>query len=293
MAIRFGGRGSSMGMGGRRGGRRRGNLKARLVIAAVLVLVAVGGYLFNTSTNPYTGQSQRVAGISLQQEIALGLQAVPQMSQQFGGRSSNVEGQRLLENIGEKLLRAIPAVYPIESVNDIPHEFSFTLLDDDQTVNAFALPGGPTFITDALFDRLTEGQIAGVMGHEIVHVVERHGLQRMAKDQMFQGIAGAATTAAGDVSAGQISQMVTNFLQMSYGRDQELQCDQYGVLLMVEAGYDPRAMIEVMRILGEASGGSGTPEWASTHPDPGNRQEALAQQIKDLFPEGVPEGLIP
>ncbi|MEM7575997.1 MAG: M48 family metalloprotease [Planctomycetota bacterium] len=276
-------------------GRRVDGLKMRLIIAAVLALVAFGSYFFNTSTNPYTGQAQRTAGITLQQEIAMGLQAAPQMAQQFGGRSSNTQGQRLLETIGAKLVAAIPAVYDdhIDHAHEIPHKFSFTLLDDDQTVNAFALPGGPTFITDALFDRLTEGQIAGVMGHEIVHVIQSHGLQRMAKDQLFQGLAGAATTAAGDLSAGQISQMLTNFLGMKYGRDQELQCDEQGVLLMVAAGYDPRSMIEVMKVLAEASGGSGGPEWASTHPDPGNRQEQLARQIDSLFPNGVPDGLIP
>ncbi|MEM9752616.1 MAG: M48 family metalloprotease [Planctomycetota bacterium] len=289
MAIRIGGRAT----GGRRGPRGMG-LKMRLVAAAALLLVALFTYFFNTSTNPYTGQQQRTAGISLQQEIAMGLQAKPTMIEKFQGRSSNAQGQRMLDDIGTKLLAALPTVYPqIVTVADIPHEFSFTLLDDDQTINAFALPGGPTFITDALFDRLTEGQIAGVMGHEIVHVVQSHGLQRMAKDQLFQGIAGAATTAAGDYSAGQISQMLTNFLQMSYGRNQELECDEQGVLLMVAAGYDPRAMIEVMQILGEVSAGVNTPEWASTHPDPGNRQEALAQQIRELFPEGVPKGLVP
>ncbi len=292
MAIRLGGSGRRGFPRGRGGGM--GGLKVRLVIAGVLVAVALGGYFLNTSTNPYTGQAQRTGGITAQQEIAMGLQAAPEMVRQFGGPSTNRAGQAELEAIGGKLLRAIPAVYPaIEHVGDIQHAFSFTLLDDDQTINAFALPGGPTFITDALFDRLTAGQIAGVMGHEIVHVIQRHGLQRMAKQNLLQGIAGAATTAAGDMSAGQVTQMVGNFLQMSYGREQELECDREGLLLMVQAGYDPRAMIEVMRILAEASGGSTGPEWASTHPDPGNRQQRLAQQIEELFPSGVPDGLIP
>ncbi len=300
MAVRFGGLGTGHRPRGRgRGGfghslGRRGSLKTRLVIAAVLVVVAVGGYLLNTSTNPYTGQQQRTGGVPIEQEIAMGLQAAPQMAQQFGGRSSNVAGQDLLERVGQKLLRAVPQVYPgIETIDDIPHRFSFTLLDDDQTVNAFALPGGPTFITDALFDQLTEGQVAGVMGHEIVHVIQSHGLERMAKQNLLQGIAGAATTAAGDMSAGQVTQMVGNFLQMSYGREDELECDREGLLLMVKAGYDPRSMIEVMKVLEKASGGRGAPEWASTHPDPGNRQQALAEQIKQMFPDGVPAGLVP
>jgi predicted Zn-dependent protease len=268
----------------------------RLLIAVVIAGVALASYLFNTTTNPVTGIDQRVAGIGLAQEVQMGLASAPKMAAQFGGPSDNVQGQQLVEEIGRRLVQAIPVVYDehIDSVSQIPWEFSFTLLDDDETVNAFALPGGPTFVTDALFNRFeSEGQLAGVMGHEIGHVIHRHGLERMAQQNLMQGLAGAATTAAGDVSGGQAAAMIGNFLQMSYGREQELQCDREGILLMVEAGYDPRSMVGVMQILAEASGGRGGPEWASTHPDPGNRIEKIKQTIAELFPDGVPEGLQP
>ena len=300
MAIRFGGLGnrqqprSGFGLGRGRGrGRGAGALKMRLIIAAVLIAVAVGGYVMNTSVNPYTGAKQHVAGISTEQEVVMGLQAAQEMVPQFGGLSSNLQGRQLVTDIGQRLFDAIPKVYGnIATTNDIPHEFSFTLLDDDNTINAFALPGGPTFITDALFDQLTPGQIAGVMGHEIGHVIHRHGLQRMAKQKLLQGVAGAATTAAGDMTAGQITGALGNFFQMSYGRKQELQSDREGVLLMVEAGYNPQSMITVMEVLKQASGGkSKTPEWASTHPDPDNRKQQLQAVIDELFPNGVPAGL--
>lgn len=299
MAMRFGGLGSgrrrARGRGRSNFGLKRGSaLKARLAIALVLVLVALGGYFLNTSINPYTGNKQRTGGITTEQEIALGLQAAPQMAQEFGGRSSNAAGQAVVERVGQRLVAAIPMAYDnIHSISDIPHHFTFTLLDDDNTVNAFALPGGPTFITDALFDQLTEGQVAGVMGHEIGHVIHRHGIQRMAKQNLLQGIAGAATVGAGDASAGQATAMVGNFLQMKYGRDQELQSDREGVLLMAHAGYDPRSMISVMEVLKKASGGHAGPEWASTHPDPENREQRIREAIAELFPQGVPEGLIP
>jgi predicted Zn-dependent protease len=218
----------------------------RLLIAVVIAGVALASYLFNTTTNPVTGIDQRVAGIGLAQEVQMGLASAPKMAAQFGGPSDNVQGQQLVEEIGRRLVQAIPVVYDehIDSVSQIPWEFSFTLLDDDETVNAFALPGGPTFVTDALFNRFeSEGQLAGVMGHEIGHVIHRHGLERMAQQNLMQGLAGAATTAAGDVSGGQAAAMIGNFLQMSYGREQELQCDREGILLMVEAGYDPRSMV--------------------------------------------------
>ena len=292
MKFRFpqGGRGRGRGFGG--------SFKMRMIVALIVAGVALAGYFFNTSSNPVTGANQRVAGIGPEQEVQMGLASAPEMAAQFGGRSGNAEGQRAVEQIGRELVQAIPVVYAdqIDSVEDIPWEFSFTLLDDDQTVNAFALPGGPTFVTDALFDRFeTTGQLAGVMGHEIGHVLHRHGLERMAQQNLLQGLAGAATVGVGDVSGGQVAAMVGNFLQMRYGRDQELQCDREGILLMVEAGYDPRSMVGVMEILAEASGGSGrgVPEWASTHPDPGNRIERIKQIIDELFPDGVPEGLKP
>jgi predicted Zn-dependent protease len=201
-----------------------------------------------------------------------------------------------VEAVGERLLVALKQMYAEQlGGQPLPYEFSFTLLEDDNTVNAFALPGGPTFITEALYKRLeTEGQLAGVMGHEIGHVVHRHGAERMAKQQLTQGLTGAAVMVAGDPSAQQVASMVGNFIMMSYGREDELECDAEGIELMVRAGYDPRSMVGVMKILKEASGGGGNaPEWASTHPHPENRIELIEQKIQEMYPDGVPEGLKP
>jgi predicted Zn-dependent protease len=278
-------------------GRGRGplnSLKARLLIAAVFAAVALGTYYFNTQTNPVTGQKERVA-LNIPDEVRFGLAAVPELSVQFGGRSRDVQAQQHVQEVGRKLANAIPAVY--REAREIPWEFSFTLLADDQTVNAFALPGGPTFITEALYRQLeTEGQLAGVMGHEIGHVLERHGAERMAKQQLAQGLTGAAVMASGDPNAGQIAGMVADFVQMSYGRGDELESDAIGLSLMTAAGYDPRSMIRVMEILKQASGGDSggrSPEWASTHPDPDNRVARIEQHIRTMFPNGVPESLEP
>lgn len=276
---RVGGRrgGSPLGLLGGRGG---GSLKMRLAIGLVLAAVALFSYFGSSDTNPITGEAQRVA-MQEEQEVALGLQSMGEMARQFGGVSGNRAGQLALEEIGARLVAAIPAVYP--EASQIPWEFSFTLLDDDATVNAFALPGGPTFMTDALFDRLrAPDEVAGVMGHEIVHVIQRHGSQRMAKQNLMQGLSGAATAAAGDYSAGQIAGFVGNFIGMKYGREQEIQSDLEGLRLMAAAGYDPRGMIRVMEVLQEASGGGGGPEWASSHPDPGNRIGLIRAEIERM-----------
>ena len=176
--------------------------------------------------------------------------------------------------------------------NPYRDDFRFTLLADPKTVNAFALPGGQVFITAALFrDLETEGQLAGVLGHEIGHVIERHGNQRMAQNQLFQGLAAAGGVAGGDANSAQMAQAVAQMVQMKYGRGDELESDKWGVRLTYLAGYDPRAMIGVMEVLDRASGGAAPPEFFSTHPKPANRVEYIKQVIAEEFPEGVPDGL--
>ncbi len=285
------GGGGLFGRRGPLGGGRLAALKVRLAIGAVIALVALVGYFMNTSVNPITGQSQRVGGIDEAQEIQMGLASMQQMAGEFGGESSNAQARALVDQVGRRLLSVVDDVYPKSET--IPWQFSFTLLADDQTVNAFALPGGPCFITEALFKRLeTEGQLAGVMGHEIGHVIHRHGLERMAKGKLLQGLVGAANVAGGDMGAGQILAVVGNTKMLKYGREDELECDEEGIKLMVAAGYDPRSMIGVMEILKEASGGaSPSPEWKSSHPHPENRAQRIEELIATAYPNGLPQGL--
>ena len=126
----------------------------------------------------------------------------------------------------------------------------------------------------------TEGQLAGVLAHEIGHVIERHSNQQMAKQQFFQGLAAAGGIAGGDAQSARMAQAVAQMASMKYGRDDELQSDQWGVRLTAMAGYDPRAMIGVMKVLEKASGGGGQPEFMSTHPSPANREQHIEAMIK-------------
>jgi len=155
------------------------------------------------------------------------------------------------------------------------------------------LPGGQIFISTGLYNLLqTEGQLAGVLGHEIGHVIARHSSQRLAKNKLTQGLTGAVAVATGDASATQVAAVVGELINMSYGRDDELESDALGVRFMSEAGYDPRAMIEVMKILAKASGGARQPEFFSTHPNPENRIEKIQETIRKLYPLGVPAHLV-
>ncbi|QDT98108.1 TPR repeat-containing protein YfgC precursor [Gimesia aquarii] len=273
-------------------GSRNSSLKMRLVIAAGIALFAFISYMMKSDINEITGENQIVA-LTEQQEIALGLQALPTIMSRHHGEhpdqmaQANVDrvGNRLLQNLNQSLQKA---------GRQNPYQFDFHLLNDDQVINAFALPGGQIFITAALYQQLeSEGQLAGVLGHEIGHVLSRHGAQQMAKQELTQGLAGAAGVAGGDINSARMAQMVGSLVNMKYGRSDELESDRWGVKLLVMSGYDPYAMIGVMDILKRSAGAGRQPEIFSTHPDPGNRIERIKDYIQRTFPSGLPNDLEP
>jgi predicted Zn-dependent protease len=263
--------------------------KVRAVIAVLIALFTFVSYLMKGDINPITGEKQRV-GMSVDQEIALGLESRSEMAAQHGGLHSVRADREDVTRVGNLLVDALQHEL-LKSGKSDPYQFDFHLLADDQTINAFALPGGQVFITYALYSHLqTEGQLAGVLGHEVGHVVNRHSAQRVAKMELTQGLAGAAGVAGGSRSSAQIATMVGNLVNMKYGRSDELEADKWGVKLSVLAGYDPRAMLGVMEILDQAGGGK-QPELLSTHPKPANRKEYIEEVIHEVFPNGVPGGL--
>ena len=136
-----------------------------------------------------------------------------------------------------------------------------------------------TCLDDGLNYLTSEAELAGVLGHEIGHVIARHSSERLAKQQLTQGLLGALVVGSGDYTTAQIGQVVGNMINMSYGRDDELESDALGIRIMAEAGYDPGAMIGVMEKLAKASGGSRQPEFFSTHPHPANRAEKIREEI--------------
>lgn len=262
---------------------------ARILIAAVIALFSIGGYFFSTQTNSVTGQKQHVA-ISPQQEAQMGQQEAPQMAQQFGGLDPDAAAQKIVSDVGTGLQAHSDAA-------KAPVQIQYFLLADKQTINAFALPGGPVFITRALFDKLkTRGQLAGVLGHETGHVAARHTAQQFAKQKLTAGVAGAAVMGTSDgnnyYQHSAEASAVVGLLNLKYTRDDEKEADKLGVRFMSEAGYDPNAMIGVMEILDQAASGSPRgPDFLQTHPAPQNRIPLIKQEIAREFPQGVPAGL--
>ncbi|MBT8191048.1 MAG: M48 family metallopeptidase [Saprospiraceae bacterium] len=250
-----------------------GRFKMFLFLGLIMFGYQAFKYFTNVQENPITGEMQRVQWTS-EQEIQLGIQSAPQMAAQHGGLHPDQQAQDLVDQVGERLVRST-------IVRKSGYPYDFHLLADPKMVNAFALPGGQVFITAALFSRLqNEDQLAGVLGHEIGHVIHRHGAERMAKSGFIQGIIQSVMLGSGgDPSMAQVAGVVGNYVNLSYGRDQELESDDWGVRLMLEAGYDPEELISVMDILEEASGGRNVPEFQSSHPSPENRREMIEEAI--------------
>lgn len=261
----------------------------RILIAVVIAAIGAGYYFCNQQVNPVTGEKQHVA-LTPDQEVALGLQTAPQMADQFGGLHPDPAVQNTVEEIGESIVARSAA-------RGSGYRYDFHVLRDPETVNAFALPGGQIFITAALLSRLgDEAQLAGVLGHEIGHVVGRHSAEHIAKAQLTQALVGAAGVAASsEESSGQqaaaVAAVVGQLVNMRFGRKDELESDRFGVRFMGEAGYDPRALTQVMEILAQAGGRSDRPDFLSTHPDPGNRTAEIESEIARVFPDGLPAGL--
>jgi predicted Zn-dependent protease len=224
------------------------------MIAGAIGLVSLVSFMCQSQQNPITGENQRVS-LTPRQEVVLGLEAAPSMMKQHGGLHPDQAAQDRVDLVGSRLLAALEEHLAAAGKGTLDvYQFEFHLLSDSQMINAFALPGGQVFITAALYNQLeTEGQLAGVLGHEVGHVIERHGAQRLAKQKLTQGLVGAA-----------------------------------GV-----AGYDPRAMMGVMKILDEASKGNSTPEILSTHPKPANRAAYVEKVIAQEFPNGLGDDLRP
>lgn len=259
-------------------GRRGCSLNPRVIMALLIIGGTLVYHWMGTTKyqNEFTGREQTLALATPQEEIALGLQSAPQMIKESGGLSRDAAGRALVENVGRRLIASTAA-------KQTPYQFKFHLLSDARTVNAFALPGGQIFITEALFRRLkSEDQLAGVLGHEMGHVVGRHSNEQMANSRLWSGLAqglGVLLSDGHSNTGAQIAQMVAQYKVMKFSRDDESESDALGVRFMMQAGYNPEALIGVMEILAEASGGAGGSDFMSSHPSPENRMEKIREVI--------------
>ncbi|MEL7485068.1 MAG: M48 family metalloprotease [Planctomycetota bacterium] len=248
----------------------------------VMVLAASALGLGGCSRNPATGELIFTM-MTWEQEKAIGLEAGPQFTDEYGGEVPDAEARAYVDEVGRRLLEGIE-----EGVPEL--EWNFTLLDS-QVINAFALPGGQVYFSRGLAEKLdSEAAMAGVIGHEIGHVTARHGNQRISRTQAFQAVLAAGAVAVGVADEDSALRRYGTIavpaiavagqpVQLKYGRDEELEADYLGMRYMARAGYNPVGQRRVMEVLGAASRGRSQPEWLSTHP----ASETRIDRIDDLL----------
>ena len=215
------------------------------------------------------------------QDVELGRKAAAEARQQLPIMRDDAVSS-YIDDIGRRLAEAIPA--------DLRHpEFRYTFEPVNvREINAFALPGGPMFVNRGMIEAArSEGEVAGVMAHEMSHVALRHGTAQASKATKYElgQVAGAVLGAIIGGGWGQVISQGTQFglgaAFLRFSREYEKQADIEGAQIMARAGYDPRDMANMFRSI-EKQGGSGGPQWLSDHPNPGNRVEYITQEAQTL-----------
>lgn len=260
----------------------------RLVCGVTAMLVTATG----CQTNPYTGRWQLMM-VPMSQEMQMGAQAYSQV--QHDPKLKPSTDPREIEPVKRVAARVIEAAKR-SKYSEIANQFEWevTVIKDDKTMNAFALPGGKIAVYTGIFPvARTEAGLAAVMGHEVVHALARHGGERMSQNTLAQttlqavgvalGISGAnpVLSQAGMAALGVGAQVG---VLLPFSRKHESEADYVGVLLAAEAGYDPRESIALWKRMEESSGGKEPSEFMSTHPS----HETRIQQLEEWMVEALP-----
>ena len=253
------------------------------IVSAIAALPIVGQTPIKMPKNKY----------KVEDDIQLGLKADAQVREQFP-LINNPNAKRYIQSVGERLVAAIPPEFQQPAF-----KYRFDLVNASD-INAFALPGGPMYVNRGMIEQAkTEGEMAGVMAHEISHVVLRHSTAQLTKqNNPMNQILGIGAQIGGGMLGGQtgaqLGQMVAQGYFLKYSRDYETQADILGARIMANAGYDPRDLANMFQTIEKQSGGGGgAPEWLSSHPNPGNRFQKINQEAAMLKINGTPRGATP
>jgi len=241
-------------------------------------------------TNPYTGRSQFLM-TSVSEEIKMGAQAYDQVKSDPKMKPS--QDPREIEPVKRVAARIVEAAKRSKYA-EMAQQFQWevTVIKDDQTANAFALPGGKMAVYTGIFPiAKTEAGLAAVMGHEVVHALARHGAERMSQGQAtsigVQVLGTAAGVGTGSAALGQATMAALGVgaqvgMLLPFSRKHESEADYIGILLAADAGYDPRESVALWERMGQMSGG-GPAEFMSTHPS----HETRIDQLKKWMPEAM------
>ncbi|HEX4604159.1 MAG TPA: M48 family metallopeptidase, partial [Candidatus Angelobacter sp.] len=220
------------------------------------------------------------ASMNRQQQQQLGLQAAGEVYKQMPVLPDSSPETRYIQELGKRLQTVIPAD------RSWPYQFHVIPAAD---INAFALPGGPIFVNLGTLQAAdNEAELAGVLAHEMSHVYMQHSAKQAPKSTAAQIIAGLAGAVLPQSGLGNLARMGINIgaggLLMKYSRKDEAQADSVGAIIMYRAGYNPKSMADFFQKL-EQKYGAGGPQFLSDHPNPGNRQASIQQEIKNWPPK--------
>jgi hypothetical protein len=245
-----------------------------LTVAAFVAVAAIGLHSQTRITPPPNKYTPA-------QDVELGLQAAADARKQLPLMKDDAVSS-YVERLGQRLTAVVPS-----DLQKPEFRYSFETVNVRE-INAFALPGGPMFVNRGMIEAAgSEGEVVGVMAHEISHVLLRHGTAQASKAGKYQmgQVAGAVL---GAIIGGRVGSVVAQGTQfglgtafLRFGRDYEKQADILGAQLMARAGYDARDMANMFRTI-EKQGGSNGPEWLSDHPNPGNRSEYIEKEALSL-----------
>lgn len=247
----------------------------RRALIAWIALVAI-------SVMPFTALAQTQIKyhsnkFSVQDDVKLGRQAAQEAEGQFPLlRDETVRGY--VESVGRRLVSAIPSEFQHPEF-----QYYFKVVNA-RDINAFALPGGPMYVNRGMIEAAhTEGEMAGVMAHELSHVALRHGTAQATKGQKYgvlAGIAGIAGTILGGPGVGQLAQAPFGVYLLKFSREYETEADVLGAQIMARAGYDPRDLANMFRTIEQQGGGGGG--FLSDHPSPSDRYARINREAQML-----------
>jgi Zn-dependent protease with chaperone function len=220
-------------------------------------------------------------GYKIQDDVQAGQQAAREAEQQLP-LLNDYEVQNYVERVGQRLVSAIPGEF-----NHPEFRYTFKVVNARE-INAFALPGGPMYLNRGMIEAArSEGEMAGVMAHEISHVALRHGTAQATKAQKYSILGGIGAIAGAVIGGGlgsvigQGSQTAVGVYFLKFGREYETQADILGAQIMARAGYDPRDLAKMFQTI-QQQGGGGGPEFLSSHPNPANRYARINQEAQLL-----------
>ena len=257
------------------------------VMVMSVALVSLAG----CETNPCTGRSQLLM-TSVSQEMQMGAQAYDQVKSDPKMRPSQDSREiEPVKRVAARIVEAAKRSKYAEMANQF--QWEVTVIKDDKTPNAFALPGGKMAVYTGIFPMAkTEAGLAAVMGHEVVHALARHGAERMSQGQLtnagLQVIGAGAGAVGGGGMLGQATMAALGVgakvgVLLPFSRKHESEADYIGILLAADAGYDPREAVALWERMGQMSGGGAPSEFMSTHPS----HETRIDQLKKWMPEAM------